>query len=429
MAKAWFRFKRPSQPADDALSAADKPATPGEPPVPHPAPGASAPETAPEASDTAVAASPAEIAAEPDTEPDTEPVEAATAEEQPEAELAADAPVEEEEPIGELGEESEQSEDAPPITAPSPNDEEAIEERVIAEPTVMEEPAAAEPLEPSPDEEPSEEPSALPSYVDALSAGDWLARLAQISAVTAYKALSYNLLDLKPGERAVDVGCGLGADARELAWRVGATGSVVGVDSSAEMIARATDATDADAARTLRFVTADATALPLETGGFDALRADRLLQHVDDPLQALVEFRRVLRPGARIVLVEPDWKTMAVYPGSADGADNDHCVAAIFDWQVAHTRHPLIGRQLRMLLALAGFVSISVTPVAYASTRFIEADLTLELSRAAAGAAEQWPARLSQAEAEAWRVTAQAADAAGHFFASVPLFFAHATVE
>ena len=30
MAKAWFRFKRPSQPANDALSAADKPVTPGE---------------------------------------------------------------------------------------------------------------------------------------------------------------------------------------------------------------------------------------------------------------------------------------------------------------------------------------------------------------------------------------------------------------
>jgi ubiquinone/menaquinone biosynthesis C-methylase UbiE len=269
----------------------------------------------------------------------------------------------------------------------------------------------------------------IPSYVDAQSAGDWLAMLSQISAVAAYKTLSYDLLDLQPGERAADIGCGLGHDARELAKRVGLAGSVVGIDGSAEMIARATEATDAEAARTLRFIAADATALPLETSSCDALRADRLLQHVEDPLQALVEFRRVLRPGARIVIIEPDWKTMAVYPGSAAGGDDDRCVAAIFDWQVAHTRHPLMGRQLRMLLTQAGFVSVSVAPVAYASTRFIEADLTLELSRAAAGAAEQWPARLSAAEVSAWRVTAQAADTAGHFFASVPLFFAHAIVE
>jgi ubiquinone/menaquinone biosynthesis C-methylase UbiE len=269
----------------------------------------------------------------------------------------------------------------------------------------------------------------IPSYVDAQSAGDWLAMLSQISAVAAYKTLSYDLLDLQPGERAADIGCGLGHDARELAKRVGLAGSVVGIDGSAEMIARATEATDAEAARSLRFIAADATALPLETSSCDALRADRLLQHVEDPLQALVEFRRVLRPGARIVIIEPDWKTMAVYPGSAAGGDDDRCVAAIFDWQVAHTRHPLMGRQLRMLLTQAGFVSVSVAPVAYASTRFIEADLTLELSRAAAGAAEQWPARLSAAEVSAWRVTAQAADTAGHFFASVPLFFAHAIVE
>jgi SAM-dependent methyltransferase len=201
------------------------------------------------------------------------------------------------------------------------------------------------------------------------------------------------------------------------------------VDGSEEMIARATAATDAEAARTLRFIAGDAMELPLESGSFDALRADRLLQHVEDPLRALLEFRRVLRPGARLVLIEPDWKSMAVYPGSAAGGDDDRISAAIFDWLVANTNHPLIGRQLRMLLTQAGFVSISVTPVAYASTHFIEADLALELTRAATGAAEQWPTRLSSADAQAWRVTAQAADAAGHFFASVPLFFAHATVE
>jgi ubiquinone/menaquinone biosynthesis C-methylase UbiE len=263
--------------------------------------------------------------------------------------------------------------------------------------------------------------------VDAQSAGDWLAMLSQISAVTAYKTLSYDLLDLQPGERAVDVGCGLGDDARELARRVGPTGSVVGVDGSAEMIDRARAATDPQTARTLSFITGDAMDLPLEPQTFDALRADRLLQHVEDPLRALLGFRRALRPGGRLVLIEPDWKTMAVYPGSAAGGDDDTCVAAIFDWHVAHTSHPLIGRQLRMLLTQAGFINITVSPVAYASTHFIEADLTLELTRAATGAAEQWPSRLSAADAQAWRVTAQAAAAAGHFFASVPLFFAHAT--
>ncbi|HZC04604.1 MAG TPA: methyltransferase domain-containing protein [Ktedonobacterales bacterium] len=271
----------------------------------------------------------------------------------------------------------------------------------------------------------------IPTYDNTQTAGDWLSMMSQVTAVTAYKTLSFDLLDLHPGERVVDVGCGIGQDARELARRVGPDGAVVGVDGSEEMIARAiaaTNVTDAETASAPRFVMGDATALPLETGAYDVLRADRLLQHVDKPLQALIEFRRVLRPGGRVVFVEPDWKTMAVYPGSGAGGEDDRCVAALFDWQVAHTRHPMIGRQLRMLLTLAGFTSVTVTPVAYASTSFLEADLALELSHAAAAAAKQWPARLSEDEVEAWRVTAQAAAAAGHFFASVPLFFAHAIV-
>lgn len=380
MAKAWFRFTRSSRPL---------PPEQGEQTAQTPAESADIGA----ASSPGASAEPITLEAEP-TAPEVEQVEATESAEQTEAPSEqATLKVEPVEP---------EAEQAAPASAPSQAQRLALA------------------LGSGED---------IPSYVDAQSAGDWLAMLSQISAVTAYKTLSYDLLDLRPGERAVDVGCGIGYDARELARRVGPEGKVVGVDGSTDMIARAIEATDEATARTLSFFAGDATALPLENGSFDALRADRLLQHVEDPLQALVEFRRVLRPGARLVIIEPDWKTMAVYPGSAIGGDDDRCVAAIFDWQVAHTQHPLIGRQLRMLLTQAGFVSVSVTPVAYASTSFIEADLTLELSRAATGAAEQWPARLSAADAQAWRVTAQAADAAGHFFASVPLFFAHATVE
>lgn len=392
MTKAWFRFSRSSRPlppTPEDQSAQDAPAEEEAPTAP---------------TDAAPPALPSEASAEPAAEPAAEVGEPAP---EPEpAELAAAEQVEE------------------PTDAAEPAEPAAESAAEAPEPIVTGAPTQAQRLALA-----LGSGEGIPSYVDTQSAGDWLAMLSQISAVTAYKALSYDLLDLQPGERAVDVGCGIGYDARELARRVGPEGKVVGVDGSEDMIARAIEATDEATARTLSFLTGDATALPLESGAFDALRADRLLQHVDDPLQALIEFRRVLRPGARLVIIEPDWKTMAVYPGSAIGGDDDRCAAAIFDWQVAHTRHPLIGRQLRMLLTQAGFVSVSVTPVAYASTSFMEADLTLELTRAVTGAAEQWPTRLSAADAQAWRVTAQAADAAGHFFASAPLYFAHAIVE
>jgi ubiquinone/menaquinone biosynthesis C-methylase UbiE len=264
------------------------------------------------------------------------------------------------------------------------------------------------------------------SYMDTQTAADWLAALADISAVTSYKALSYDLLDLKPGQTLADVGCGIGDDARALVERVSPGGEVIGLDASESMIERAIAA---GVTPGLRFAVADAAALPLDDGSCDAVRADRMLQHVEDPLQVLREMRRVLKPGGRLVVVEPDWKTMALYPGSSAGGDDDRAAQVIFDWQVAHTRHPLIGRRLRALLSQAGFTSIAVTPVAYSTMRFLEADLALELTHAAESAAQEWSDRLSLDEAQAWRAAALAADEAAHFFVSVPLYFGYGLVE
>ncbi|HEX9035973.1 MAG TPA: methyltransferase domain-containing protein [Ktedonobacterales bacterium] len=260
------------------------------------------------------------------------------------------------------------------------------------------------------------------TYSDAQTAADWLAALADISAVSSYKSLSYDLLDLKPGETLADIGCGVGDDARALAARVAPDGEVIGLDASPEMIDRANAAGILPG---LRFEVADAAALPLADASCDAVRADRMLQHLQDPLPALREMRRVLKPGGRLVVVEPDWKTMAVYPGSAS-PDDDHVALTIFDWQAAHIKRPLIGRRLRALLAEAGFEQVAVNPVAYSTTRFVEADLVLELSDAVEHAAADWPERLSSEDARDWRAAALAEDAAGRFFASAPLYFGHA---
>jgi len=106
---------------------------------------------------------------------------------------------------------------------------------------------------------------------------------AQYRSVTAELARdsrreSYQLLNVGLGSSVLDVGCGRGEVCADLAPLVGATGVVVGVDASTDLIERAREAW-----RDLpcRFEVGDAEALAFHDATFDAVRAERLLQHLD----------------------------------------------------------------------------------------------------------------------------------------------------
>lgn len=271
---------------------------------------------------------------------------------------------------------------------------------------------------------------ALPTYSQD-TAPLWLAAVSVLPEVLAYKAHSYELLKLEPGMTLLDVGCGVGNDARALAPLLAPGGRVIAVDGDPQMIAAAQSqqANPAPAdlpqlpAVPIEFLCAPAERLPVGDATVDIVRVDRVLQHVQSPSQALAEVRRVLRPGGRVVVVEPDWGMIAVYPASAAGDDDDNStLAAILRHATASVAHPLIGRRLRALLSDAGYRDISVETVAYSTTRFEVANLGLELSATVDAIAAAEPA--AGAAASAWLAVARADDAAGRFFASVPLIFA-----
>ncbi|MCU0647091.1 MAG: metalloregulator ArsR/SmtB family transcription factor [Gemmatimonadaceae bacterium] len=96
-----------------------------------------------------------------------------------------------------------------------------------------------------------------------------------------------------------DLGCGTGALATHLAPFVA---HVIGVDASREMLtaarARAHDL------RNITFKRGDLEALPLEDASLDLATMLLVLHHVAEPVAALTEVRRVLRPGGRLLLVD-----------------------------------------------------------------------------------------------------------------------------
>ena len=236
-------------------------------------------------------------------------------------------------------------------------------------------------------------------------------RLAATGAARAYRRVALEALDARPGHRALELGCRAGTTLGDLAGAVtgpgggtgsggstdntvgGGTGWVLGVEQDALLAARARAADRAPGRAPVTVLLGDPARLPLRTAAVDRARTDRLLQHAPDPGRVLAEARRVLRPGGRLVLAEPDWESLAFdHPDTASSrAYTRHLVDRI-------VRNALIGRQSARLAAQAGFEVSAVVPVTSVLRDAREADRILGLQRNAerAVAAGYLPAEAAQ---------------------------------
>ena len=179
----------------------------------------------------------------------------------------------------------------------------------------------------------------------------------------------------RPGERVLDVACGTGAVARQVAPLVGPDGTVTGLDLSPAMLAVARGLPVGDGVR-IDWRAGSAQDLPFADGSFDLVLCQQGVQFFPNRNQAIREMRRVLVAGGRIGI------------SASAGLDQQPVYAAINRTMERHTGLPALAQpfslgraaDLEALLAGAGFrdvVTETMTrPVHFASAaRFIRASV------------------------------------------------------
>ena len=127
---------------------------------------------------------------------------------------------------------------------------------------------------------------------------DWLGAVLSLGSQHAYRRLALHRAGVGAGMRVLDVATGTGLVAGEARRLVGETGSVVGVDPNPGMLGQARRVHD------VRLVQGRAEDLPFDDDAFDALSMGYALRHVASLEVAFREYRRVLRPGGRLLLLE-----------------------------------------------------------------------------------------------------------------------------
>ena len=164
-------------------------------------------------------------------------------------------------------------------------------------------------------------------------------------------------LSLASAEHVLDVGCGSGAITRQIAGAV-PDGKAVGADREPKYINFARSKAALENISNIQFKVGDALKLPFEDDSFDVVWSKHLLQFVRERDLALKEFKRVLRPGGRIVSCNYDGI------GTFHDPKNEELQrASDLWWELAYKELSIdryLGRKLPVMYLDAGLVDVKL---------------------------------------------------------------------
>ena len=173
---------------------------------------------------------------------------------------------------------------------------------------------------------------------------------------TVENSAAYVIPYLRRDVRLLDVGCGPGTITADFAQRV-THGVVLGIDASAAVIAEAQRDHPG-----VSFAVGDVYRLDFPASSFDIVHAHQVLQHLSDPVAALREMRRVVRPGGIVAVRDSYYGSFTWYP-----ADDRLTRWLALYHEIARTNggEPDAGRHLLSWAQQVGFARIKPSASAW----------------------------------------------------------------
>ncbi|MFC2019771.1 methyltransferase domain-containing protein [Chloroflexota bacterium] len=161
-----------------------------------------------------------------------------------------------------------------------------------------------------------------------------------------------------PGSRVLEAGCGVGAQTVILAQKSPGA-EITSIDISPDSLKQAEALITGRKITNVRFQPADIMALPFKDESFDSVFVCFILEHLEEPIKALIELKRVLKTGGTITVIEGDHGSCFWHPETEESL---RVWRSLIESQLHLAHDPLIGRRLYPLLREAGFSVKDVSP-------------------------------------------------------------------
>jgi arsenite methyltransferase len=232
----------------------------------------------------------------------------------------------------------------------------------------------------------------------------------QTPDVVAQRARVLDALGLQPGERVVDLGCGPGLLALQMAERVGPGGEIQCIDASESMVALARHR--CAAMNWVHLRVGDVAALPYASHSFDAAVCTQVYEYLPELDRALEQLYRVLEPGGRAVIVDTDWESCVWH--SSDAARMRRLLEA---WD-RHCPQPRLPRTLAAQLRAVGFESVRVDAITLINDLYHPDTYSFSMISVIAGYAAKH-GLVPEKEVEAWAADLEALGQRGDYFFSL----------